>query len=268
MLLDNQRRTVDSEALASVLTCEYWTDRLLGASENVCVRNRATWLLTANNPSFSLEIARRSIRCRIDAKTDQPWKRTKFKHPDFKDWVRAHRTELVHAVLVIVQAWIAAGRPPGTASLGSFESWASVIGGVLEHAGIPGFLGNLDELYEQADVESQEWRAFTIAWWDRYGNIRVGAADLLRLAVVGEHLSDVLGEKKERAQVIALGKALAARRDCQFGDLRIHVEKNGHTKTGAYQLVQVEQIATANPKPDPPATLFDSKDEIGPSEGD
>jgi hypothetical protein len=31
--------------------------------------NRATWIVTANNPHLSLEIARRCVRIRLDAKT-------------------------------------------------------------------------------------------------------------------------------------------------------------------------------------------------------
>jgi hypothetical protein len=42
------------------------------------------------------------------------------------------------------------------------------MGGVLEVAEIPGFLGNLNELYEAADTDGQMWREFTGAWWEAY----------------------------------------------------------------------------------------------------
>ena len=38
-------------------------------------------------------------------------------------------------------------------TIGSFEGWAEVMGGILQVAGVPGFLGNLQEMYEQADAE-------------------------------------------------------------------------------------------------------------------
>ena len=52
-----------------------------------------------------------------------------------------------------MRAWLAAGRPPGKRILGSFESWAAVVGGILEHAGVPGFLQDTEQLYEAADVD-------------------------------------------------------------------------------------------------------------------
>ena len=42
------------------------------------------------------------------------------------------------------------------------------MGGVLEVAEIPGFLGNLNELYAAADSDGQMWREFTGAWWEAY----------------------------------------------------------------------------------------------------
>ena len=70
--------------------------------------------------------------------------------------------------LTLIQAWIAAGQPLHKTRLGSFEKWSEVMGGVLEVAGIPGFLGNLNELYEAADSDGQMWREFTGAWWEAY----------------------------------------------------------------------------------------------------
>jgi hypothetical protein len=94
---------------------------------------------TGNNPEFSNEMARRLVRIRLDPHTDRPWQRSDFRHPDLMSWVRANRARLVAACLTLCQAWIAAGRPRGGRSIGSFENWAHVLGGVLEVAGIPGF---------------------------------------------------------------------------------------------------------------------------------
>ena len=44
------------------------------------------------------------------------------------------------------------------------------MGGILEVAGIPGFLGNQDKLRAQSDAQSAPWRTFVEAWWDKYGN--------------------------------------------------------------------------------------------------
>jgi len=54
-------------------------------------------------------------------------------------------------------------KPWSGAALGSVVTWSRVIGGILTHAGIDGFLTNLDELYEEADIENVVWREFVMA---------------------------------------------------------------------------------------------------------
>ena len=112
ILLDNlsERRVLESSALASVVTVPYWTDRLLGESEMLHLRNNALWLMTGNNPRLSAELSRRCIRLRIDPRIDMPWLRGGFKHPLITEWAQENRSALVHAALTLIQAWIAAGQ--------------------------------------------------------------------------------------------------------------------------------------------------------------
>jgi hypothetical protein len=85
----------------------------------------------------------------------------------------------MHACLTLCQAWIAEGRPRGTRSIGSYESWAQVIGGVLEVAGITDFLGNLEQMMEASDTEGAAWSGFVRAWWNRFGTAPVSHAPTL-----------------------------------------------------------------------------------------
>ena len=78
------------------------------------------------------------------------------------------------ACLTLGRAWIAAGMPRHQKTIGSFEGWAQVMGGILQVAGVPGFLGNLKEMYERADAEGAVWRVFVALWWDRFGTQQVG----------------------------------------------------------------------------------------------
>jgi hypothetical protein len=153
VLIDNLRARLDSSAVAAVLTAPFWEDRILGASEMARLPIRCLWIATGNNPEFSNEMARRLLRIRLDPHEERPWQRTGFRHPDLMTWVRANRPRLVAACLTLCQAWIAAGKPRGARTIGSFENWAHVVGGVLEVASIPGFLGNLDEMMEASDSE-------------------------------------------------------------------------------------------------------------------
>jgi phage/plasmid primase-like uncharacterized protein len=224
ILIDNISRRLDSAALSAAIMAVVWTDRILGHSEDVRIPVRCAWIATGNNPTVSSEIARRSIRIRLDAKRDRPWDRDakKFRHPDLRGWVDEHRGQLVWSALTLVRAWIAAGSPSPKASpvLGGFEDWSRVIGGILEFSGITGFLKNASELYEASDAEAKIWRVFVAAWWERFAGKSIGVSELFGVATGLDEGFD-LGDKSERSQKIRLGKLLGKMRDRQFRDLRI-----------------------------------------------
>ena len=215
LLIDNIHRKLDSSALAAALTAPFWEDRILGVSEMTRLPIRCIWIATGNNPEFSNEMARRLVRIRLDARVDQPWRRDGFRHPDLMIWVRANRARLVAACLTLCRAWIAAGRVRGARIIGSYESWAQTMGGVLEVAGIEGFLENLDEMMQASDGEGAVWRSFVSAWWDRFGTVEVGTGDLFDLATGCEPPLS-LGSGNEKSQRIRLGKALGKMRDRMF----------------------------------------------------
>lgn len=250
ILLDNIKRRLESAPLAAVLTAAEWTDRVLGKSETIRLPNRSLWLATGNNLELDGEIARRAVWVRLDPRVDRPWERAGFRHEPLIPWVREHRHELVWALLVLVRHWIAEERPAWEGRLlGSFESWCRIVGGVLEAAGIPGFLENRDELYRQVDSETEEWRTMVSVWWEWFGPEPVKAGDLLGLVMEQELLPSVFATTRditaERALRTRLGKALGQRRDRRFGDLFIkHMGEDGHTKGALYRL---ELAETADP---------------------
>lgn len=228
VLIDNLRAKLDSSAVAAALTAPFWEDRILGASEMARLPIRCLWIATGNNPEFSNEMARRLLRIRLDPHEERPWQRTGFRHPDLMTWVRANRPRLVAACLTLCQAWIAAGKPRGARTIGSFENWAHVVGGVLEVAGIPGFLGNLDEMMEASDSEGAGWSAFIAAWWDRFGTAEVGAADLFDVALFCDPAPPITGHT-DRAQKTSFGIAIKKMRDRVFrvGDLTLRLVQAG-----------------------------------------
>lgn len=234
--IDNLTRALDSGVLSSVLTAwPTWSDRLLGANTDVVLPVRCVWVASGNNPTMSTEVARRTIRIRIDPRVDQPWTRETFRHPELRTWVSEHRRELVEAFLTLVQSWIAAGRPRFSGrALGSFEVWTHTIGGILEHAGISGFLANSDEFYEQADIETAVWRAFVEMWWEKHQSTVVGAKELFPIASETDGLD--LGNGNEKSQQTKLGTKLRAQRDRVIGRYRI-VHAGVSHKSARWQLL-------------------------------
>ncbi|MBI3463303.1 MAG: hypothetical protein HY000_09625 [Planctomycetes bacterium] len=215
VLIDNLRRRLDSAALSSAITAwPTWEDRILGLSEMASVPVRCVWIGTGNNPALSSEMARRTVRIRLDAKVDQPWLREGFTHPDLRGWTAGHRGQLVWAALTLIRAWIAAGRPLGDKTIGMFEAWAKTMGGILEVAGVPGFLGNLQEFYEHADAEGAALRSFVAEWWERHHSAPVGVNELWPIATESVGLD--LGKGTERSQRTRLGALLPDHRDRVF----------------------------------------------------
>ena len=234
VLIDNLRRRLDSAAVSAGITSTTWEDRILGFSEVTRLPVRCAWMATGNNPAVSTEIARRTIRIRMDAKLDRPWLRTKFKHENLRQWATDHRGELVWSALVMIRGWIAAGRPPGQLRLGMFEQWSEVIGGILATSGVPGFLTNLEDFYEASDAEGATWRAFLATWWERFEGAEVTVKELWGLATAEACIS--LGDGSEQSQKIVLGKMLSERRDRVFDleangeTVRLRVQRGGTVK--------------------------------------
>ncbi|HZT32796.1 MAG TPA: toprim domain-containing protein [Bryobacteraceae bacterium] len=244
VLLDNasDRRQLYSSSLASVLTSVRWTDRKLGQSAMASVPNNALWMMTANNPNLHLELTRRCIRLRIDPRVDRPWKRTSFKHPEITTWAKESRSALVGGILTLIRAWMVAGRPLDRARLGSFERWSTVMGGILNVAGISGFLANLDQLYEAADQDGQAWRAFTAAWWEAFRDQPKKVSELNQFCEERELMLKLRGDGSLRSQQIRLGNALTNCRDRSFNGLCVVRldEETKHKGVSMYALVAAD----------------------------
>ena len=184
---DNVEGMIRSHVLAAALTSDTWAGRTLGKTQIVNLPNRATWIANGNNIDVGGDLARRCYRIKLDARQAQPWKRTGFRHTDLEGHVATNRTAVLHALCILVRAWWAAGQPPPTqpANVGTATRWAHTVGGILDHAGIPGFLTNLDQFHAQADSDAQAWLAWLTAWheWKPDG-------DEVTIAEIVEHMAD------------------------------------------------------------------------------
>jgi hypothetical protein len=196
ILLDNIRGALSSANLEAVLTSSIWTDRALGSNKMVRLPQRAVWVATGNNLQLGGDMPRRCYRIRLDAGVARPERRTGWRHPDLEDWTHAHRGELLAALLTLARAWYADGCPKyAITPMGSYEDWARVVGSILAHAGVAGFLSNLDEMYEETDAERPQWGAFFWAWYAAYGSTGVRTVDIAHEITDGSHgLADVLPE--------------------------------------------------------------------------
>lgn len=221
ILFDNITGVLQADSLASALTMRYWTDRVLNTSNSITIENRVLWLATGNNCTLGPDLIRRTIRIRLDPKMESPWLRDKFKHPNIVVWSGQNLEIIVKAILTLIQSWIKNNRISGKINLGSFEQWATVIGGILENSGIPGFLGNLTEIYENAISDDGGWQEFVKIWFEKFDERPQSIANLCNLAKEEKLLLSVLGNGNERSQDSRFGRALTKNKDRIFNNLQI-----------------------------------------------
>ncbi len=108
---------------------------------------------------------------------------------------------------------------PGIKTLGNFESWASVIGGILTFSGVSGFLSNTQDFYSKADEDLETWRTFVRQWRKRYKNKPVSVTSLFELAQEKELLSELLQSyhTQEHGQKTSMGQKLSSMVDRNIG---------------------------------------------------
>ncbi|WP_208390372.1 hypothetical protein, partial [Brooklawnia cerclae] len=162
---DNVTGTLRSPVLAGVLTSETYGIRRLGASERIETVNDRLFIFTGNNLSLGGDLVRRMIHVRIDPGVPQPEMRTGFRIPDLKAWAEDHRGELLWALLTIVRAWYADGRPglPSESRADTFAQVRESVGAMLRHAGIDGTFDAQETKPADDGEDSQEWATFLAA---------------------------------------------------------------------------------------------------------
>ncbi|MGH9785153.1 MAG: hypothetical protein ACRD88_13310, partial [Terriglobia bacterium] len=222
VVIDNLEHQLQSASLAALLTAAEWSDRALGGNQTVTLPQCATWIVTGNNIRLGGDLARRCYWVRLDAKMARPWQRDGFKHQDLLGWIAEHRGEILAALLVLARAWFTAGQPVASGPvLGGFGSWIKTLGGVLAHAGITGFLGNQDEMYDEADETASQWEAFLQGLRDEYGDEQITSAQVAERIRTDEKLRalapDDLGVDQPGSLTLRTGKAFSKRQETRFG---------------------------------------------------
>jgi hypothetical protein len=157
VLFDNVQERLGFPALEDVLTSTEWRDRLLGSSKTSGSLPVSTaWYSTGNNVRLTGDMHRRVLPIRLLTADEHPEERTDFRLPDLRQAVHERRGRLLVAALIILRAYVVAGKPrQGLPSWGSYEAWSSWVREPLVWAGLPDPLEARREFIEEADSEGQ-----------------------------------------------------------------------------------------------------------------
>lgn len=236
--IDNIAKKVDSPSLASILTTDVWEDRLVLGASTICIPVQVIWILTGNKLALSGEIARRTIRININPDADELYLRSNFRHADVEKYVLDNRPKLLRSVLVIIQYWIDQGKPESDLTLGSFDRWAKIVGGILEAAGYQEFMGNVGQSYGGQQDLDRLWQDFFLKWQETYGENPVKASALVELLQEMGIAEVLLGKGNAASLTKRLGRRLESWISKMVGQYRlVNGEYDRKNKVKTYRLV-------------------------------
>jgi putative DNA primase/helicase len=254
IVFDNIAGSITSSVLAGAITSGVWTDRELGHTKQLVLPVRNVWVATGNNLDLTDEHMRRVVPIMLDPGDVRPSERPKgeYTHADLLGWARKSRGRLVAAALTLVHHW-AEGDAHMTSvgefertenptaadrTLGSFERWGDVVGGILAAADVKGFLGNLDQV-GSLSTEREDAIHFLEAWHD-LAEDPVTAAELKAMCQFGGVLRDHLPEALQVKDLSGpkLGYWLREHRGATLGGYRLIQSKGGHSNSRKWSVQQ------------------------------
>jgi hypothetical protein len=233
---------LEGEHFARAITSPTYADRVLGGSVMVEFPNRATWMTLGNGVRVEGDMMRRvyQIAMRTDHPNPQDRPSSAFRHPDIEGWTLENRATILGALLTLVSAWCAAGRPgPGT-SFGSFEGWERVVGGILAHAGVSGFLGNMKAFRSDSDYSVALWDAHLAGLREHFGNRDFVTKDVVTWLSRHPDTAEAppgLADLSAPGYARNLGQAYQRHRDRWYGGFRlVRREGTGHGKVAKWSV--------------------------------
>jgi uncharacterized protein DUF3854 len=244
MFVFDEAHVIEGASLARALTSITYQDRILGLSKMAEFPNQVTWMSLGNNVSVNGDCSRRVywIALRPEGANPQDRSASSFRHPDLKEWTRKNRAALVTAALTLVRAWFVAGKPRaerGT-SLGSFEAWDHMVGGIVAHAGVEGFLAEIQEKRSESDFEGAYWRAHVMWLRETFGQETFTTADVKSHAVRSPATYEAppnMEDPGDKGYTRRLGQRYASIKDRWYEGIKLTKAGMGHRSTLKWAIV-------------------------------
>jgi hypothetical protein len=259
--------TIDSPALAALLTMEVWKDRVLGGNTTVTLPNDKMWIATGNNLKVNTDISTRTVLIQLDAGTENPDERPveSFCLGDMLQWIgeAENRAALVRSLLILIRSWAAAGMPKGNQTMRTFTPWAQAVGGLLAHHGIHDFLGNR-EAVKDTDEDKQQDALFLQKWTELVGDEWLSASDLITKYQTMDQAryttftggigmdqwqgSFPVRQNGRPYSAVGFGKWLGARKDTPRHGFVLRWRKNPTTNSSEWRAERLEQAGESAPE--------------------
>ena len=194
-----------------------FTQRLLGVSEMRTVHMSSVFAMSSNGVRQTADMMRRSYPIHLARGESRPdnWAPAGgWRHPDIVG--AAARREYHLAVVSLIAAWIESGAKDGDCEkIGSFEAWSGVVSGVLENAGIRGFLDGRAKWVGEHDQDQTGWDGIVWHWIDADGGYPIErTAAMLETMLTADGAPDLPftlkdGDANKRTRVQQIGRRFA-----------------------------------------------------------
>jgi DNA polymerase I-like protein with 3'-5' exonuclease and polymerase domains len=234
----DEAHRIEGPALARALTSITYTDRILGSSVVAEFPNQVTWMALGNQVQVNGDVSRRVYWIELRPRGANPQDRdaSSFRHPDLRAWTTENRPRLVQAMLTVIRSWFAAGKPTSSrgATLGSFEGWDRIVGGIVAHAGLKGFLSEIKEKRSETDVESAYWTAHINWLWETFADERFTTAQVRDAALAKPREYEApprMEDPSEKSYTRELGKAYSSKKERWYDGMRLIKDGLGHRST-------------------------------------
>lgn len=198
VLLDNINGELDNSLLCQAIEQKEVSVRLLGKSRNVVCSAGGFWAATGNNLELAGDLKRRSILCELARDEERPETHVFLNDP--AAMILAERGLYARAVLIIVRAYVAAGKPSLLPPIASYPDW-NVIRSALVWLGEADPCATMVRIRE-LDGSLLEFEAVIAAWLELdSGFIGRTAQELIAMAAPTERY-----RLREALQAIAMGR--------------------------------------------------------------
>jgi hypothetical protein len=154
---DNVTSVLRSGRLASLLTMDQASVRVLGTTNNTQIENDRLWVFTGNNIQLGGDLPRRFVWCTIDPQEERPHERTGFAIPDLPGYLKEHRGEVLAWLLTLIRYWAADGMRSVAAGADAHGRHVGVVRAVLSTAGVPGVFDHQDSRVVTEAVDTEDW---------------------------------------------------------------------------------------------------------------
>jgi len=250
--IDNLNGVLRGDFLCQLTTQALVEVRRLGSTGNFRIRNCATVFANGNNIEIEGDLVRRTIRCSLNPKMENPEAR-EFRGNPFRT-VLADRGKFVAAALTLVRAHLVANEPTSVKPLAGFEDWSRLVRAALVWVGCADPVGTQEGLRAEdpavvaLDLVMEAWAKLVASNRDKDKAFPVTELIMQNHNDLDRELRAATGTRDDQPlSAVRVGQFLKRHRGRVRRGAKVVAAYDAHTKRQTWQLVGWGNLVSAAP---------------------